>query len=120
MLSFGLVVGETFSILSANAELFLILIAMALPLTAEVSYENRDRAVYDKEDDVFYGAESAFTEIEFTPIVKASCTLDRASNTLGDFYLITSQARSIRKPKRRLIAAVFLSNVRRNSRQVCT
>ena len=70
-------------------------VSVILDVTAEVQveiqYEDRDGAIYDREDDRYYGAENASVYIEEEVEIEVFVEIDRASGEVVDGKVLTSE-----------------------------
>jgi hypothetical protein len=64
------------TVISAGDGRFGIVVSFDIDIQADVDFEDRDLAFYDKEDDRYYGAETASTEIEAEADLKMFVEVD--------------------------------------------
>ena len=57
----------------------------------EVQFEDRDSAVYDREDDRWFGVENASTEVEDVVNVEVWVEVNRASGEVVDAEVVTAE-----------------------------
>lgn len=81
---------ERVSVLSASAGRIGVLLAVKMPVTVEVTYADLSKASYDKEDDIWLGAETAFTEIDAMPIVRMFVEIDPSDDSIRKIEFITT------------------------------
>ena len=61
------------------------------PLLIQVSYEDRSFAFYDKEEDSYFGGETADAEIESTPVIRVFAKLLRNPARVAGLQIITGE-----------------------------
>ena len=81
---------ERVSVLSASADRIGLLLTVTVPVTVELTYSDLSRASYDKEDDIWIGEETAFTEIDAAPLVRMFVELDPSDNSIRKIDFITT------------------------------
>ena len=80
-----------FKVLAASDQDISILLRVTIPLMVTIDYEDRSTAIYDKEDDVYFGAEAAEAEIEEEPVVRVFARLTRKPAGVSSLQLMTSE-----------------------------
>jgi len=60
---------DDFKVLAASDQDISVLLRVTVPLKVTIDYEDRSSAIYDKEDDMYFGAEAAEAEIEEDPVI---------------------------------------------------
>lgn len=66
---------ENYAVVAASANELSVLLEVKVPLMVQLSYEDRSSASYDREDDVYFGAEMAETEFEDDPTIRVFARL---------------------------------------------
>jgi hypothetical protein len=82
---------DDFKVLAASEQDISILLRVTVPLMVTIDYEDRSSATYDKEDDVYFGAEAAEAEIEEEPVVRVFARLTRKPAGVSSVQLMTSE-----------------------------
>jgi hypothetical protein len=80
-----------FKVLAASDQDISILFHVTVPLMVTIDYEDRSSATYDKEDDLYFGAEAAEAEIEEEPVVRVFAKLMRKPAGVSSVQLMTSE-----------------------------
>jgi hypothetical protein len=68
-----------------------LILDATIKVSVEVQYEDRDSAVYDREDGVWIGAEDAAMQVEDEADVEVLVEIDRASGKIVGGELLTSE-----------------------------
>jgi len=80
-----------FVVLAASDQDICVILKVRVPLKITIDYEDRSSASYDKEDDMYFGAESAETDIEEEPIIRVFAKLTRKPSGVSGVQLMTSE-----------------------------
>ena len=70
------------TVISAGGGRFGIIVSFNIKLTADVEFEDRELAFYDKDDDRYYGAEVASTEVESETDLNMFIEVDAAGTVI--------------------------------------
>ena len=62
-----------------------------LKVRVEVQYEDRDEAIYDREDDRWFGAETASTEVDDEIDVEILVEVERETGTVREARILTQE-----------------------------
>ncbi|HEV7352245.1 MAG TPA: PIN domain-containing protein [Brevundimonas sp.] len=68
-----------------------LILSAAVRVKVEVQYEDREDAIYDREDDVWFGAESGSTEVEEEVRLEVLVDLDRARGAVLEARILTPE-----------------------------
>ena len=79
------------SVVSLNAHRVSLIVDVIAKVRVEVQFEDRDSAVYDREDDRWFGVENASTEIEDVVDVDVWVEANRASGEVVDAKVVTAE-----------------------------
>lgn len=79
------------TVVGLNDEYVDVILTTKLIVSVEVQYEDRDDAIYDKEDDHWFGAESTSTEIENEIEVEVLVEIERETGKIRDAKLLTQE-----------------------------
>jgi hypothetical protein len=79
------------SVVSLNAHRISLILDVTAKVRVEVQFEDRDSAVYDREDDRWFGVENASTEIEDLIDVDVWVEVNRASGEVVDAKVLTGE-----------------------------
>jgi hypothetical protein len=79
------------SVVSLNAHRISLILDVIAKVRVEVQFEDRDSAMYDREDDRWYGVENASAHIEDEVDVQVFVEVSRASGEVVDAKVLTSE-----------------------------
>jgi hypothetical protein len=79
------------SVVGLSADRVAILAKVRVEVRVEVQYENRDDAIYDKEDGIWFGAETTSTELEEEVDLQVLVEIERRSGLVRDCKLVTDE-----------------------------
>ncbi len=79
-----------FKVISVSNEDVGLLLDVKAPLSVQIDYEDRSDAVYDKEDDVYFGAETATTHFEDDPDIRVYARLGLKSAKITALEILTN------------------------------
>lgn len=68
-----------------------LILSAAVRVNVEVQYEDREDAIYDREDDVWFGVESGSTEVEEEVRLEVLVDLDRARGAVLEARILTPE-----------------------------
>jgi uncharacterized protein YegJ (DUF2314 family) len=80
-----------FSVISLSQNDVGLVMDVKTPLTIQVDYEDRSDAIYDKEDDIYFGAEIQQTEIEDEPTIRVFAKLGRKEPRVAGLRILTGE-----------------------------
>lgn len=81
-----------FFVIGANENVVSALIKLEVPVEIEVVFENRSHATYDKEDDLYVGADESAGEFEYDLVLRLFATFDSATGEVEDIEIVTKEA----------------------------
>ena len=84
---------EGFHVLLASPEQTDVLAKVTVPVIVQVQYQDISEAIYDKEDDEYFGAETAAMEIEQTITISVFLSIDNESREISDVEIVTKEVR---------------------------
>ncbi len=79
------------SVVGLNDQTINLVLDVRLRVRVEVQYENRDEAMYDREDDRWIGAETASTEVEDEIDVEVLVEVERISGIAREAKVLTGE-----------------------------
>lgn len=79
------------SVVRLNAHRISLILEVTVKVRVEVQFEDRDSAIYDREDDRWFGVENASTEIEDEVNVEVFAEVSRTSGEVVDAEVLTSE-----------------------------
>jgi hypothetical protein len=79
------------SVVSLTEQRVSVILDVTAEVQVEIQYEDRDGAIYDREDDRYYGAENASVYIEEEVEIEVFVEIDRASGEVVDGKVLTSE-----------------------------
>ncbi|MGO6900879.1 PIN domain-containing protein [Rhizobium ruizarguesonis] len=82
-----------YGVIAATAKELSVLMDVRVPLTIELSYEDRSEAVYDSEDDTYFGSETANTEFEDEPVIRVFAKLRQKAPHVHGVEILTGEIR---------------------------
>ncbi|WP_245510013.1 PIN domain-containing protein [Rhizobium leguminosarum] len=83
----------TYGVIAAAAKDLGVLMDVRIPLSIELSYEDRSDAPYDSEDDTYFGAETADTGFEDDPTIRVFAKLRRKAPHVHSVEILTAELR---------------------------
>lgn len=89
----GSIVVVNFGVIAATSKDLGVLLDVRIPLAIELSYEDRSEAVYDNEDDSYFGAETASTEFEDEPTIRVFAKLRHEAPYVANVEILTGEVR---------------------------
>jgi PIN domain len=87
----GEIEGVDFKVVAASDNDVSLMLDVRTPLLIQVDYEDRSEAIYDKEDDVYFGAETAQTEIEDDPVIRVFVKLTCRPPGIATLRILTGE-----------------------------
>ncbi len=82
-----------YAVIAATADELSVLMDVRVPLMIELSYEDRSDAVYDSEDDTYFGSETAETEFEDDPTIRVFAKLRQNDPYVYGVEILTGEIR---------------------------
>ena len=82
---------DDYKVLAASDQDISVLLRVTVPLKVTIDYEDRYSASYDREDDVYFGAETAEAEVEEEPVIRVFARLTRKPVGVASVQLMTSE-----------------------------
>jgi hypothetical protein len=79
------------SVVSLNPHRINLILNVTVKVRVEVQFEDRDSAVYDREDDRWFGVENASTEVEDEINTEILVEVNRASGEVIDAKVLTDE-----------------------------
>ncbi|MGV1785839.1 MULTISPECIES: PIN domain-containing protein [Agrobacterium] len=83
----------SYGVIAATSEELSVIMDVYVPLTIELSYEDRSGAVYENEDDTYYGGETAETEFQDDPAVRIFARLRQQAPHVQAVEILTGEVR---------------------------
>ncbi|WP_054210884.1 PIN domain-containing protein [Bosea vaviloviae] len=80
-----------FTVIAATKIQLSILLTVCVPVSVTISYEDRSSAMYDREDDIYVGAETEETTIEAEPEIRAFIKLSMPQARVTHFEIIDGE-----------------------------
>jgi hypothetical protein len=80
-----------FTVIAAAHDDISLMMKVRVPLVIQVDYEDRSDAIYDKEDDVYFGAETETAEIESDPVIRLFAKLCRKPPHVSSLRVLTGE-----------------------------
>jgi hypothetical protein len=80
-----------FTVLAASDEEIRVTLEVRTPLLVTVSYEDRTFAFYDKEEDAYFGGETADAEIESAPVIRVFAKLRPNPPSVAGLQIMTGE-----------------------------
>jgi hypothetical protein len=80
-----------FTVVAASAADVTLMMNIRTPLLIQVDYEDRSSAMYDNEDDVYFGAETDQAEIEDDPIIRVFAKIRRRPFGVHGLRILTNE-----------------------------
>jgi predicted nucleic acid-binding protein len=80
-------------VIAATGKELGVLMDVRVPLSVELSYEDRSEALYDSEVDTYFGAETAYTEFEDEPIIRVFAKLRQKAPHVRGVEMLTGEIR---------------------------
>ena len=68
-----------------------MVISAVVRVSVEVQYEDREDAIYDREDDVWFGVDSGSTEVKEEVRLEVLVDLDRARGAVLEARILTPE-----------------------------
>jgi hypothetical protein len=81
----------SYGVIAATAKDLGVLMDIRVPLSIELSYEDRSDALYDSEDDIYFGAETAETEFDDEPIIRVFAKLRHKAPHVHGVEILTGE-----------------------------
>lgn len=81
------------SVVSLNDRRITLILDVNVSVKVEVQYEDRHSAIYDREDDLWFGAEIASTDIEDEIDIEVLVEIERETGIVSEAKLLTNEAR---------------------------
>lgn len=82
---------ENYAVVAASARELSVLLEVTTPLNVELSYEDRSEASYDREDDVYFGAETGELEFEDERTIRVFARLGTERPFVRDLEILTRE-----------------------------
>ena len=79
------------SVVRLNAHRISLILDVTVKVRVEVQFEDHDSAIYDREDDRWFGVENASTEVENEVNVEVFAEVSRTSGEVVDAEVLTSE-----------------------------
>ncbi|MGO6685832.1 PIN domain-containing protein [Rhizobium leguminosarum] len=83
----------SYGVIAATAKDLSVLMDVRIPLSIELSYEDRSDALYDSEDDVYFGAETDQAEFEDESIIRVFAKLRHKAPHVQGVEILTAELR---------------------------
>lgn len=80
-----------FTVIAATQLQLSILLTVRVPVSVRLSYEDRSSAMYDREDDIYVGAETEETSIDAEPEIRAFIKLSVAGVRITHFEIMDGE-----------------------------
>jgi PIN domain len=80
-----------FKVIAASSNDISLMMEVRTPLLVQLDYEDRSDAIYDKEDDIYFGAETNTAEIEADPVIRLFAKLTRRPPQVSSVRILTGE-----------------------------
>jgi PIN domain len=80
-----------FKVIAASDDDVSLMMEVRTPLLIQVDYEDRSEAIYDKEDDIYFGAETGQAKIEDDPTIRVFVKLRRKPPGVASLRILTGE-----------------------------
>jgi hypothetical protein len=81
------------SVVGLSASRISLILGVRVVILVEVQYENRADAMYDREDHVWIGTESAYAEVEDDAEIEVIVDVDRNAGEIRNGKILTPEVR---------------------------
>lgn len=82
---------DDMTVVGLSAERVTLILDAVVKVSVEVQYEDREDAIFDREDHVWFGAESASTDVEEEVRLDILIDVERASGTVVEAKILTPE-----------------------------
>jgi hypothetical protein len=79
-----------YSIIHVAAKTISLILKLHVPIIAEIQYSDFSHAMWDNEDECYFGGESGEAEIEDEPLMRVYLLMDRDTGEMREFEILTS------------------------------